>query len=68
MAQRSPIIGVMGPGKISESQTEECKNLGKLIAKNGWVLLTGGGNDGVMNATSEGAAFTVDEKTIIFIL
>ncbi|VVB79132.1 Uncharacterised protein [uncultured archaeon] len=41
------IIGVMGPGK--EATKKDIKNaieIGKLIADNGWVLLTGGQKSG----------------------
>jgi uncharacterized protein (TIGR00725 family) len=49
------IIGIIGPG---ESATEDdIKNaylLGKFIAENGWILLTGGRNAGVMHSASKG--------------
>lgn len=61
MAQRKPIIGVMGPGKI-ETDTELVKEhielameLGKQIASAGWLLLTGGRNLGVMHSACLGA-------------
>jgi hypothetical protein len=50
------IVGVMGPG--AEATATDLKNayeLGKLIAYEGWILLTGGRNVGVMNAASQGA-------------
>jgi len=50
------IIGIMGPGQGAPEA--DCKNayeLGKLIAQEGWVLLTGGRNEGVMDAASKGA-------------
>ena len=50
------IIGIMGPGEGAPEA--DCKNayeLGKLIAQQGWVLLTGGRNEGVMDAASKGA-------------
>lgn len=50
------IIGVMGPG--IEATANDLKNayeLGKSIADQGWVLLTGGRNVGVMDAASQGA-------------
>src|SRR3989344_3767650 len=53
---RKAIIGVMGPGeKASEKDTQDAFNLGKLIAKENWVLLSGGRNSGVMDAVSKGA-------------
>lgn len=53
---RKIIIGVMGPGSdASESDRVNAYELGKLIAQEGWVLLTGGRNAGVMDAASAGA-------------
>lgn len=46
----------MGPADVATSQ--DLKNafeLGRLIALNGWVLLSGGGNSGVMDAVNKGA-------------
>ncbi|CDN10792.1 MAG: LOG family protein [Richelia sp.] len=50
------IIGVMGPG--NQATAEDLHNafaLGKFIAQQGWILLTGGINAGVMDAASKGA-------------
>lgn len=50
------IIGVMGPGTGAQTQDlENAYELGRLIAQQGWVLLTGGRNVGVMDAASRGA-------------
>ncbi len=50
------IIGVMGPGdKATATDLDNAFELGKLIAQQGWVLLTGGRNVGVMDAASQGA-------------
>ncbi|MDJ0675434.1 MAG: TIGR00725 family protein [Calothrix sp. MO_167.B42] len=50
------IIGVMGPGdKATKTDLDNAFKLGKLIAQQGWILLTGGRNVGVMDATSRGA-------------
>jgi uncharacterized protein (TIGR00725 family) len=58
------IIGVMGPGeKATVVDVENAYELGKLIATEGWVLLTGGRNVGVMDAASRGAK-SVDGLTI----
>jgi uncharacterized protein (TIGR00725 family) len=50
---RKTIIGVVG----SEGSTAEAdaKVFGKLAAANGWVVLTGGRNSGVMQAALQGA-------------
>ena len=46
----------MGPGSdASDSDRVNAYELGKLIAQEGWVLLTGGRNAGVMDAASAGA-------------
>ncbi len=46
----------MGPGSgASDSDRQNAYELGKLIAQEGWVLLTGGRNAGVMHAASMGA-------------
>ena len=50
------IIGVMGPGEGATS--DDMNNaylLGKFIAGQNWVLLTGGRNKGIMNSASKGA-------------
>ncbi|MBW4616125.1 MAG: TIGR00725 family protein [Desmonostoc vinosum HA7617-LM4] len=53
---RKIIIGVMGPGeKATVADLQHAYNLGKLIAAQGWMLLTGGRNVGVMDAASKGA-------------
>ncbi len=53
---RKIVIGVMGPGiGAMESDQQNAYELGKLIAQEGWVLLTGGRNAGVMNAANMGA-------------
>lgn len=50
------IIGVMGGGSASESTVQSAVELGRLIAENGWVLLNGGRNSGVMAASARGAS------------
>jgi len=46
----------MGPGSgASETDQKNAYTLGTLIAAEGWVLLTGGRNVGVMDAASRGA-------------
>lgn len=53
---RKITIGVMGPGDNATAlDLENAYELGKLIAQQGWVLLTGGRNTGVMDAASKGA-------------
>ena len=53
---RETVIGVMGPGKdASNDVLSLAEELGSLVAKNGWALLTGGRSEGVMEAASKGA-------------
>ncbi len=52
---RKLIIGVMGPSDASESATKQARELGRLIAKEGWLLLSGGMASGVMDAANRGA-------------
>ncbi len=43
MQKTKTIIGVMGPGaEATEKDIRDAYSLGKLIAQNEWVLLTGG--------------------------
>ncbi|MGL4881753.1 MAG: cytochrome, partial [Waterburya sp.] len=50
------IIGVMGVGNLATPKDLELAfQLGQLIAENGWILLTGGREAGVMDAASRGA-------------
>ncbi|ERN40561.1 putative Rossmann fold nucleotide-binding protein [Rubidibacter lacunae KORDI 51-2] len=53
---RRPIVGVMGPGTgATSADCELAFALGSAIARQGWVLLTGGLACGVMDAASRGA-------------
>ncbi|NEQ22960.1 MAG: TIGR00725 family protein [Microcoleus sp. SIO2G3] len=50
------IVGVMGPGEAATAIEQELAfALGSAIAAQGWVLLTGGRNAGVMDAACRGA-------------
>lgn len=50
------IVGVIGPGEgATADATAAAFELGRLIAREGWVLLTGGRSAGVMEAASRGA-------------
>jgi uncharacterized protein (TIGR00725 family) len=52
---RKIVIGVMGPREGNPEETRAAFELGRLIAKEGWLLLSGGGNEGVMDAVNQGA-------------
>jgi len=49
------IIGIMGGGKVKTGDAETAYHLGCLIAKKGWILLNGGRNAGIMEASAKGA-------------
>lgn len=50
------VVGVMGPGNRAGKETlASAFELGRLIALEGWVLLTGGRDAGVMDAACKGA-------------
>jgi len=53
--QRSIIVGVMGGGSVSDQVRSDAYSLGALIAKQGWILLNGGRDAGVMAASALGA-------------
>ena len=56
MAQKT-IIGVMGPGEnASPDENEMAYELGKEIARQGWITLTGGRSFGIMDAALKGAS------------
>ena len=53
---RKTIVGVMGPGEgATRDDVRAARELGALVAREGWVLLTGGRASGVMEAASRGA-------------
>ena len=52
---RKPIIGVMGGSKANRKVEAMARDLGRLIAERGWILLNGGRNCGVMAASAAGA-------------
>ncbi len=53
---RRPVIGVMGGGEdASPAAVALAERLGERVAAEGWVLLTGGRDAGVMAAASRGA-------------
>ncbi len=52
---RKPVVGVMGGSKATESVYAMARELGRLIAERGWILLNGGRDQGVMAASAKGA-------------
>jgi len=61
---RRRIIGVMGPGDADAAIEETAFALGALIARERWVLLTGGRAAGVMDAASRGAKSVSGSVTV----
>ncbi|MEE4358980.1 MAG: TIGR00725 family protein [Desulfococcaceae bacterium] len=55
MKMKSVIIGVMGGGSAGAEDLENARKLGRGIAKQGWILLNGGRNSGIMDASAQGA-------------
>ncbi|MBN1996519.1 TIGR00725 family protein [candidate division KSB1 bacterium] len=52
---RKPIIGVMGGGTVGQEVEKSAFEFGALVAENGWILLNGGRDAGVMRASAMGA-------------
>ena len=52
---RPVIIGIMGGASASEETLAAAYRLGALVAREGWILLNGGRNTGVMDASARGA-------------
>lgn len=53
---RKTVVGVMGPGEgATRDDVRVARELGALVAAEGWVLVTGGRARGVMEAASRGA-------------
>jgi uncharacterized protein (TIGR00725 family) len=64
---RRTMIGVMGSGLEGGNLEDTAFTLGTLIAREGWILLTGGRRSGVMDAANRGAK-TVPGSTTVGIL
>jgi uncharacterized protein (TIGR00725 family) len=54
--QKTFIIGVMGGGTASSDAVAAAYELGRLIARQGWILLNGGRMAGIMDASAKGAS------------
>lgn len=52
---RRPIVGVMGGGAATAADAAAAERFGALAAAEGWIVLTGGRDAGVMAAASRGA-------------
>ena len=61
---RRPVIAVIGAGSDIEPAVTNARELGRLVAENGWVLISGGRDAGVMKAANEGAKEAANGLTI----
>lgn len=61
---RKPVIAVIGSGSEIEPAVTNARELGRLIAENGWILISGGRDAGVMRAVNEGAKAAKGSLTI----
>ena len=52
---RRTIVGVMGGCAVDDGTIAGAREMGRLIAENGWTLLSGGRPTGVMQASVDGA-------------
>jgi uncharacterized protein (TIGR00725 family) len=60
-----PIVGVMGPGEgATSAEIATARALGEALARDGWVILTGGRDAGVMRAVCEGAKAVPGSLTV----
>jgi uncharacterized protein (TIGR00725 family) len=66
--ERKAVIGVMGGSKATAADCEAARQLGRLIAQRGWILLNGGRNTGIMAATSAGAREAIDDGADGFVV
>ena len=56
MSARRPVIGVMGRGEGAGARDVQlAEELGEQIAREGWILLSGGRAAGIMGAANRGA-------------
>jgi uncharacterized protein (TIGR00725 family) len=54
--KRPLIVGVMGGGRADAQSIRTAHRLGALIARQGWILLNGGRDGGIMDASARGAS------------
>lgn len=58
------VVGVIGAGRAGARDLENARALGELLAREGWVVLSGGRDAGVMRAVNEGAKRVEGSLTI----
>ena len=52
---RRPIVGVLGASQPTSESAAAAREMGRLVAERGWIVLTGGRAAGVMAAACAGA-------------
>ncbi len=62
--RRKLVVGVVGSGRNIQPAVDNARKLGELIALEGWIVLSGGRNAGVMKAVNDGAKKVKDSLTI----
>lgn len=58
------MVAIVGSGEDGSQSMELAREMGKLIAQQGWILVTGGRNAGVMKAANAGAKEVEGSLTI----
>ncbi|HXG43441.1 MAG TPA: hypothetical protein VNJ71_01650 [Gemmatimonadales bacterium] len=58
------IVGVMGSGDPRSPRLAAARSLGRLLAAQGWIVLTGGRASGIMDAAARGAKEVEGSLTI----
>ncbi|PKK89633.1 MAG: DNA-binding protein [Candidatus Wallbacteria bacterium HGW-Wallbacteria-1] len=53
---RARVVGIVGGSSVSREVLETARLVGKMVAKNQWILVNGGRMEGVMDASAAGAA------------
>jgi uncharacterized protein (TIGR00725 family) len=61
---RRTVIGIVGAAEPSEEHRRNARELGRLIAERGWIVLTGGRPVGVMAAACAGAKEVAGSLTV----
>jgi uncharacterized protein (TIGR00725 family) len=61
---RRPVIGVMGAANPSPASLAAARELGRLLAERGWIVLTGGRAEGIMGAACSGAKEIAESLTL----
>lgn len=61
---RKPVVAIVGSGEEGGRSIGLAREMGRLIAEKGWVLVTGGRDAGVMKAANRGAKEVAGSVTV----